>query len=97
MTLQYNFEGQALKTKAMERMEKSEWVREARRVALGIARSKGKVCADDVRPLVPEAPHPNLWGSVFTKDLFYMSGEVKATRSVAHARWTHYWSLRRGD
>jgi hypothetical protein len=93
--LQYDlFTGRALKTAAMERMESREWVQEARRVAVGIARSRGRVRADDVRPHVPPAPHDNCWGAVFSKDTFYKGSSTQATRPEAHARWVHWWHLR---
>ena len=88
------FEGRARKTTALEGMEKREWVQEARRVAVGIAQTRGKVCADDVRPHVGPAPHDNCWGTVFSKDLFYKGSATQATRPEAHARWVHWWHLR---
>ncbi|MGD9827109.1 MAG: hypothetical protein AB7E70_20275 [Hyphomicrobiaceae bacterium] len=73
------------------------WLTEARRVALQLAHEKGTVTADDVRAAgveTPDGASPNVWGSVFLRDVFEHVGYTHSARPEAHRNLLRVWRLK---
>lgn len=74
----------------------AEWLEQARKMAIGIAKLRGKVDIEDVRracPL-PSGCHPNVMGAVFKTGDFLRIGYKMATRPSAHQRVIGEYALR---
>ena len=95
-------EGRRLRDAGIARVRdhSPEWILEARRVAVIIARRQGTVNANEVRavlePLGIVPKHHNSWGSLFSGRLWERTGERVQSQVVAsHAREISVWRLRR--
>jgi hypothetical protein len=73
-----------------------EWVRKMRNSARAIARSKGHVTTDDLRPLTSlhgEPLHDNAWGGIFREKGWKCVGRKTSSRKEAHGREIKCWAL----
>ncbi len=98
------FAGRHLRDQALGLLAESElrsqWIKEGCRVAIQIARSKGRVTSDDVRKAhpIPGDWDPRILGAVFAsrrKDFpLRKVGYTQSTFKQAHARPIPVWTLK---
>lgn len=93
------FIGAELRDAGIERIEasNSDWVHQARCIAILLAVRNGQVTANDVYDYMKERclpcdPHPNAWGSVFKCKQLRFSGRVTESRKNSrHAGILRIW------
>ena len=74
------------------------WVDQAMEIIRLYARHRRTFTSDDVREgagHLPDPPHHNAWGSVFSKaareKIIRRCGHAKARHAAAHSRWVGVW------
>lgn len=69
------------------------WLRQAQAIALQAHRNNGPVSTDDLRPFLPDPPHPNAWGCVFKGPQWRCVGRTHSTHPSNHHREIRVWAL----
>jgi hypothetical protein len=89
--------GRMLRDQGIERVSQGheEWLAKVRAYAWVIARGKGYVSINDLRPqfTLPPGAHHNLWGSVFMTSDFVPVGITHAVHHASHARAVREYML----
>ena len=89
--------GKQIKDAGIAKVESnsSEWVHQARSIALMLAARNGETDSDEVQKLCPRPPHihPNATGSIFNDKRFKFVGFKPTQRVSGHARTIKLWSL----
>ncbi len=86
--------GLALRDEGIAKLERHEWMEEARLAAEAMCHIVGYVTSDILHCELDEPPHVNCWGAVFHDKRFRWDGTwVQTKRPSGHARWIRRWVL----
>lgn len=89
--------GRALRDSQLALFEQrdTDFLEQARALAVAIARSTGQVCINDIRAelRLPAETHPSVLGAVFRSKKFTAIGFTEATHKAAHARVVRVYKL----
>lgn len=89
--------GRMMHDQGIERVAErhEEWLDAVRARAWAVARAKGVVSINDLRPyfVLPEGAHHNLWGTVFRTADFAPVGITRVEHPEGHARTVRVYAL----
>lgn len=88
------WKGERLRDAGIAKLERHEWMEDARLTAEAICLHRGTVSTDALHDIVSEPPHVNCFGAIFHDKRFKSTGRfIQSKRKESHARWIQVWEL----